>query len=93
MYLNKAEKSNASALKEGIAPTFKDGVSGTLFYLFYFILSFFFPFSRAAPTAHGDSQARGPVGAVAAGLHQSHSNTKSEPHLQPTPQLTATLDP
>ena len=27
---------------------------------------------------------------VAAGRHHSHSNARSEPHLQPTPQLTAT---
>ena len=53
--------------------------------------AFFFclvAFSRAAPSAYGDSQARGPVG-----LHQSHSNMGSEPCLQPTPQLTATPDP
>ena len=30
------------------------------------IIFFFFVFSRAAPMAHGDSQARGPVRAVAA---------------------------
>uniref|UniRef100_A0A4X1VD89 COMM domain-containing protein 6 n=1 Tax=Sus scrofa TaxID=9823 RepID=A0A4X1VD89_PIG len=30
----------------------------------------------------------GRIGAVATGLHQSHSNGGSEPHLQPTPQLT-----
>ena len=53
----------------------------------------FFVFSRAAPAAYGDSQARGPVGAVAAGLHHSHSNVGSQPRLQPTPQLTATPDP
>ena len=41
--------------------------------------------------AYGDSQARGPIGAVAAGLH--HSNTSSEPRLWPTPQLTAIPDP
>ena len=52
-----------------------------------------FAFSRAPPVAHGGSQARGPLGAVAAGLRQSHSNARSEPHLQPTPQLTATPDP
>ena len=46
--------------------------------------------SWAAPAAHGGSQARGPIGAVAASLHQSHSNAGSEPRLQPTPQLTAT---
>ena len=35
----------------------------------------------------------GLTGAVAAGLHHSHSNVGSEPRLRPTPQLTATLDP
>ena len=53
----------------------------------------FFVFFRAAPTAHGGSQARGPIGAVAAGLHHSHSNTGSEPCLRPTPQLVAMPDP
>ena len=43
--------------------------------------------------AYGGSQARGLIGAVAAGLRKSHSNLGSEPYLQPTPQLTATLDP
>ena len=38
-----------------------------------------FAFSRAAPVARGGSQARGLIGAVAAGLHQSHSNSGSEP--------------
>ena len=59
----------------------------TLFILFYFFIF------RAAPAACGDSQARGPIRATAADLYHSHSNTRSEPCLQPTPQLTATLDP
>ena len=42
--------------------------------------------------AHGESQVRGPIRDVAAGLHHSHSNTGSEPHLWPAPQLKATLD-
>ena len=50
-------------------------------------------FFRAAPVAHGGSQARGPNEAVAAGLHHSHSNAGSKPSLQSTPQLTATPDP
>ena len=54
---------------------------------------FFFAFSRAAPAACGGSQARGLIGAVATGLRQSHSNMRSQPHLRPTPQLTATPDP
>ena len=53
----------------------------------YLINDFFFLF-RAAPMAYGSSQARGRIGAAAAGLHHSHSNTRSKPHLQPTPQLT-----
>ena len=48
---------------------------------------------RATPEAYGSSQARGRIGAVAASLHQGHSNAGSEPRLQLKPQLTATLDP
>ena len=40
-----------------------------------------FAFSRADPTAYGGSQARGPIGAIAAGLHHSHSHARSELHL------------
>ena len=50
-------------------------------------------FFRAAPTAYGCSQPRGPIGAIAVGLHHSHSHTRSEPCLQPTPQLMVMLDP
>ena len=46
----------------------------------------------ATPAAYGP-QARGSIGATAAGLHHSHSNAGSESHLQPTPQLTAMPDP
>ena len=60
--------------------------------LFLFVC-LFFVFSRAVPTAFGGSQARGGIRAVAAGLRQSHNYAGSEPHLQPTPQLTAMPDP
>ena len=43
--------------------------------------------------AYEGSQARGQIGATAAGLHHSHSKARSELRLQPTPQLTATRDP
>ena len=43
--------------------------------------------------AYAGSQARGQIGTVAAGLRHRHSNARSEPSLQPTPQLTAMLDP
>ena len=39
------------------------------------------------------SQARGQIGAAASVLSYSHNNTASEPHLQPTLQLAATLYP
>ena len=54
---------------------------------------FFLVFCRAAPTVHEGSQARGLIGAVAAGLHQSRCNSGSELRLRPTPQLTAMPDP
>ena len=36
--------------------------------------------------AYGGSWARGRIRAAAAGPHHSHSNARSEPRLQPTPQ-------
>ena len=36
---------------------------------------------RTTPAAYRSSQARGQMGAAAAGLHHSHSNARSEPHL------------
>ena len=47
----------------------------------------------AAPAAYRNSQARGRIRATAASLPHSHSNTRSEPHLQSIPQLMETLDP
>ena len=67
---------------------------GSHLILFFFFLSFcLFAFSRAIPAAYGGSQARGTIRAVANSLCHSHSNTVSEPHLRPTPQLAATPDP
>ena len=61
--------------------------------LLLLLLLFVFCFYRAAAMAYGGFQARGLMGATAAGLCQRHSNTGSEPRLQPTPQLKATPDP
>ena len=44
---------------------------------------------RATPAAFGCFQARGQIGAAAARLCHSHSNTGSKPHQQPMPQLVA----
>ena len=52
---------------------------------------FFFVFFGAIPMTYGGSQARGQIGAMAAGLR--HSNEGCELHLQPTPHLTAMPDP
>ena len=40
-----------------------------------------FLFFRAAPLAHGSSQARSQMGAADAGQRHSHSNSGLEPHL------------
>ena len=49
------------------------------FFLFCFVC-LFFVFFRATPAAHGGSQARGRIRAVAAGLHLSHSKAGSSTH-------------
>ena len=47
-----------------------------LFYFIVYFLSFW-----ATPVAYGGSQVRGRIRAIAAGLHNSHSNAGSEPGL------------
>ena len=59
----------------------------SLFESLFFFLSLF----RAASTEYGGSWARSQIRAVATGL--CHSNTRSKPRLQITPQLTATPEP
>ena len=53
----------------------------------------FFSLYRATLVASGGFQARGRIGATAAGLHHGHSNSGSEPCVRPIPQLRATPDP
>ena len=48
---------------------------------------------RAGPAAHGRSQDRGRIKAVAAGLHHRRSNAGSQLHLRPASQSRATPDP
>ena len=59
---------------------------------FHYLFIYFCPF-RATLAAYGGSQARGQIGAIATHLYHSHSNPRSQPHLQPTSQLTAIPDP
>ena len=62
--------------------------------LLLLLLSFLsFVLFRAAPKVYGGSQARSLIRAIAACLCHSHSNARSEPCLQTTPQLMATPDP
>ena len=67
-----------------------------LFYLFIYLFTYLFIYFclfRAALEVYGISQARGQIRAAAAGLNHSHSNARSELHLQPTSQLMAMSDP
>ena len=48
--------------------------------LYVFVYLFIYLLFRAAPVAHGHSQARGRMRAAAAGLHHSHSKTRSLTH-------------
>ena len=85
--------SNVEHLFSTICHVLFGKISFQIFYPFFnqvFFLSFVF---RAAPMAYGVSQARGLIGVIAAGLHHRHSNSRSELHLRPTPQLMAMLDP
>ena len=66
------------------SPTLGCIIDTVLLFLIFFLFCIF----RAAPEAHGGSQARGQMRAVA----DSHSIMGSELHLLPTPQLTATPD-
>ena len=56
---------------------------------FFFVLSFLGPHLWHVEVPRSG----GLMGAVAAGLRHSSSNTGSESHLQPTPQFMATPDP
>ena len=52
------------------------------FALFHFLFSWFFSLLfRATSAAYEDSQARGPIRAIAVGLHHSHSNAGSKARL------------
>ena len=72
-------------LLSAIAASLPMSTSTSLFFLCLFVC-LFFAFLRATPAAHGGSQARAQIGAVATGLHHSHSNARSKPHLPPTEQ-------
>ena len=85
---------NSAAVNTGVCLFFKLDFSlnicpgvGLLDPMVVLYLDFF----RAAPMAYGSSQARGQIGATAAGLYHSHSNARSKMCLLSTPQLMETL--
>ena len=63
---------------------YRKAVESDSVYFLHFLLF------RAPPAVYVSSQARGRIGATAAGLHHSYSNMGSEPCLPPTPRLMAT---
>ena len=69
-------------LEQEIAPLTDENTNVTMKLDFFFGL---FAFSSATLAAYGGSQTRVLIGAIATGLHQSHSNAGSQPRLQPTP--------
>ena len=81
-----------SVVKLGCSPQEVDISRAELIFLLFFFFFCLFAVSWAAAAAHGGSQARGRIRAVATGPCQSHSNVGSEPCLHPTPQLTAMPD-
>ena len=60
------------------------------FILFDFLIFYFF---EGCTCSIWRFPGYGRIGAAAAGLHHSHSNARSEPHLWPIPQLMAIPDP
>ena len=59
---------------------FHGGITDDAIFFFFFNFFVFLPFLRPLPEAYGGSQAGGRIGAVAADLPQSHSNTRSLTH-------------
>ena len=82
--LEKKQRERKKKKKKGIGASHSNILLSTLPF-------FFLP--GASHMAYGSFQTRGQIGATNASLCHSHSNAGSKPHLQPTPQLMAMLDP
>ena len=68
------------------------GLFHIAFVQFFLFFCVFFAF-LGTHRKHMEVPSLGMESAVAFGLHHSHSNASSEPHLQPIAQLTAMQDP
>ena len=79
-FLNRAMTSETFCCLHYDPYTELSAVFFSFFFFFVFVFCFVL-FFRAASTAYGGSQARGPIGVTADSLRHSHSNAGSEPHL------------
>ena len=102
MFLQLTLKKSAPIYPRSICPlrkifnldkSFRDIIYGHFIYLSIYLSLFIYLLFRAAPVAYGSSQVRDEIGAAADGLSHSHSSLGPEPHLRPTPPLTATSVP
>ena len=93
MKLTLGTKFSKECLNSLVLPLCRGRTTVRFWYLSQFFIFLSFCLSKATTAAYGGSQPRGLIRAVAADLHHSHNNARSEPHLPPTPQLTATPDP
>ena len=87
-------KSTPLLISQSWVPVLAQQLLGDVTWLTYLGWAFSFLnlfFIKGRRSAYGSSQGRRWIRATAAGLHYSH--TRSEPHLWPIPQLTATPDP
>ena len=62
------------------------GEVGVCFFVCFYFCFLSFVFFGPHPWHMEVPRLGGQIGATAAGLHHSHSNSRSEPHLRPTPQ-------
>ena len=77
-------------------PSFQMGATNVMIFSnlhgFCFSVTFYL-FFRPSPAAYESRQTTGLIRAATAGLCHSQSNTGSQPHLRPTPQLPVMPDP
>ena len=74
-------------LGSGVRRTLGDGPCFIFYFFVYFLFSFIFLFCFGCTCGIWKFPARGRMGAAAASLSHGHSNARSKPSLQPTPQF------
>ena len=76
-------KVTTMAILKGVAGDEAEELNDVPFFIIMSLLIFFFFFLlfRATPAAYGRSLAKSQIRAAAIGLHHSHGNVRSKPHL------------